>query len=62
GRIRPIGMTVAYPSDQVRSEVAFIAYHLHWSLAEILELPHRERVEWVGQVSTINRRVLNSER
>jgi hypothetical protein len=55
-------MTVAYPIDQVRSEVAFIAYHLHWSLAEILELPHRERVEWVGQVSTINRRVLNSER
>lgn len=55
-------MTVAYPIDQVRSEVAFIAYHLHWSLEEILELSHRERVEWVGQVSQINRRVLNSEK
>ena len=55
-------MTIAYPLDQLRSEVAFIAYHLHWSLGEILELPHRERVEWVGQVSAINRRVLKSER
>ena len=55
-------MTVAYPLDQVRSEVAFIAYHLHWSLEEILSLPHGERVEWVGQVSSINRRILESER
>ncbi|MED5373162.1 MAG: DUF6760 family protein [Myxococcota bacterium] len=55
-------MTVAYPIDQVRSEVAFIAYHLHWSLAEILDLSHQERVAWVGQVSQINRRVLNSEK
>jgi len=55
-------VTVAYPLDQVRSEVAFIAYHLHWSLEEILSLPHRERVEWVGQVSAINRRVLDAEK
>jgi hypothetical protein len=55
-------VTVAYPLDQVRSEVAFIAYHLHWGLEEILSLPHRERVEWVGQVSIINRRILDSEK
>lgn len=54
-------MTVAYPVDQLRSEVAFIAYHMHWSLEEILDLPHRERVQWVGQVSAINRRVLASQ-
>lgn len=51
---------MTYPLPQLRSEVAFLAYHLHWSLAEILELPHRERVEWVGQVSAINKRVLES--
>jgi len=55
-------VTVAYPLDQVRSEVAFIAYHLHWSLEEILSLPHQERVAWVGQVSAINRKILDSER
>lgn len=54
-------MTVAYPVDQLRSEVAFIAYHMHWSLAEILDLPHRERVQWVSQVSAINKRVLANQ-
>lgn len=53
---------MVYPLDQLRSEVAFIAYHVHWSLAEILDLPHRERVEWVKQISAINERILSSER
>lgn len=52
---------MAYPLDQLRAEVAFIAYHLHWSLLDILELSHRERVEWVGQVSRINQRILSSK-
>ena len=54
-------MTVAYPLQQLRAEVAFIAYHLHWSLAEICALPHRDRIEWVNQVSAINKRILESE-
>lgn len=53
-------MTVAYPLDKLRAEVTFIAYHLHWSLAEILDLPHRDRVAWVGQVSAINKKILES--
>jgi hypothetical protein len=55
-------VTVAYPLQRVRAEVAFIAYHMHWALGEILDLSHRERVAWVGQVSAINRRILESER
>jgi len=54
-------VTVAYPSDQVREEVAFIAYHFHWGLDEILDLPHRERISWVGQISKINERIMKSE-
>jgi hypothetical protein len=42
--------------------VAFIAYHFHWSKGEILEMPHAERVEWVGQISTINRRIMESHK
>ncbi|MCB9693794.1 MAG: hypothetical protein H6736_18435 [Alphaproteobacteria bacterium] len=45
----------------VRSEVAFIAYHFHWSLGELLDLPHRERVAWVGQVSAMNKKVMNKK-
>ena len=51
---------MAYPIDRVRDETAFVAYHMHWSLDEILNLPHRERVEWVGQVSKINKKILSS--
>ena len=54
------GVTVAYPLPRVREEVAFLAYHMHWSLHEILELPHKERVEWVGQVSKINKKILEA--
>ena len=53
---------MAYPRDKIRAEAAFIAYHLHWSLAEIFELTHRERVAWVGQVSSINKRILESDK
>jgi hypothetical protein len=34
--------------------MAFLAYHLHWPLVELLDLPHRERRAWVRQVSSIN--------
>jgi hypothetical protein len=54
-------VTLAYPFDKLREEIAFIAYHLHWSMGELLSLPHRERVEWVGQVSKINKRIIESE-
>ncbi len=52
---------MAYPGDQVRDEVAFIAYHFHWSLQEILDLPHGERVAWVGHISKINEQILEPE-
>jgi hypothetical protein len=55
-------VTLVYPLEKLRAEVAFIAYHLHWSLAEILSFSHRERVAWVGQVSSINKRIIDSER
>lgn len=55
-------MTIAYPLAKLRDEVTFIAYHLHWSLAEILELPHRERVSWVSRISMLNQKILDAEK
>ena len=52
---------MAYPIPKIRTEAAFIAYHLHWSLADILALPHRERLAWVTQVSDINKRIMESQ-
>lgn len=54
-------MTLAYPVEMVRSEIAFVAYHFHWSLGELLDLPHRERVAWVGQVSAMNKKVMSNK-
>jgi hypothetical protein len=54
-------VTVAYPVERVREEAAYIAYHFHWPLGEIMDLPHPERIAWVGQVSRINEQILNQE-
>ncbi|HVT11711.1 MAG TPA: DUF6760 family protein [Fimbriimonadaceae bacterium] len=57
-RARVVGGGIArYPSDALYEEVAYIAYHFHWSLDEILALEHRERHKWVAQISKINRRL-----
>lgn len=35
----------------------YLAYYLHWSLGEIIDLPHRIRAQVIEQVGTINIRV-----
>jgi hypothetical protein len=34
--------------------MAFLAYHFHWSLDQILALEHSDRRTWVSQISAIN--------
>ncbi|MCL6429568.1 MAG: hypothetical protein K6V36_01750 [Anaerolineae bacterium] len=50
---------IVYPPDRLYEEVAYVAYHLHWSYEDILCMEHRERQRWVDEVAAINRR-LNS--
>ena len=52
---------MSYPSAALREEVAYIAYHFHWSLDEILNLEHRDRHRWVEEISKINRRLTSGE-
>ena len=54
------GGIVGYPLERLHEEVAYIAYHLHWPLEEVLALEHADRRLWVEQVAAINVR-LNSE-
>jgi hypothetical protein len=37
-------------------EVAYIAYHFHWPMDQIMNLEHRDRREWVAQISSLNER------
>jgi len=38
-------------------EVAFVAYHFHWSHEEIMRLEHADRRQWVARISEINQRM-----
>lgn len=40
----------------MNEEVAFIAYYLHWPMDAIMQLEHRDRRNWVSQVSNLNQR------
>jgi Family of unknown function (DUF6760) len=41
----------------IYEEAAFIAYHFHWDLAEILGLEHADRRRWVREISSINQAI-----
>jgi hypothetical protein len=60
GRLPALGGIVGYPLDRLHEEVAYISYHLHWSLDEVLALEHADRRRWAEEVAAINRR-LNEE-
>ncbi len=49
-----------YPLDRLHEEVAFIAYHFHWDYEAIVNMEHRERLQWCEEVSKINKK-LNGE-
>jgi hypothetical protein len=48
------GGVVSYPLKAIHEEVAFIAYHFHWSFEEIMNMEHPERRRWVQEISAIN--------
>jgi hypothetical protein len=51
------GGIVGYPLDRLYEEVAYIAYHFHWPMDEVLALDHAERQRWVQEIAKINRRL-----
>lgn len=51
------GGVVGYPLNQLYEEVAFVAYHLHWTQTEIMTMEHGDRRRWVKEISSINRQM-----
>ena len=51
------GGIISYPLDKISGEVAYIAYHFHWGIGEILEMEHDERHMWIREISEINKRI-----
>ena len=48
---------MTYATDRLFEEVAYVAYHFHWSKEEIFSMPHRERHQWVEEISKINKKI-----
>jgi hypothetical protein len=52
---------VTYAAERLFEEAAYVAYHFHWSLDEILDLEHPTRLKFVDQIARINRRLSEQE-
>ena len=60
--IRLPGGIVSYPLEKIYREVAYIAYHFHWSRDEIMDMTHSERRVWVKEISKINQDINEQQR
>lgn len=52
---------MTYASTRLFEEIAYVAYHFHWSLEEILNMEHADRQRFVHEISSINRRLSEEE-
>ncbi|HWE57032.1 MAG TPA: DUF6760 family protein [Acidimicrobiales bacterium] len=48
---------MTYATDRLYEEVAYVAYHFHWSLDEILDMEHPLRQRFVAEIAKINQRL-----
>ena len=48
---------MTYASDRLYQEIAYVAYHFHWPLQELLDLEHQERLRYVDEIDRINSRI-----
>lgn len=44
---------MTYATDRIQEEIAYIAYHFHWSLETILDLEHRDRRGYTEQIAAL---------
>jgi len=47
---------VTYASERLFEEVAYVAYHFHWSFEELLDLEHPVRRKFVEEIDRLNQR------
>lgn len=48
---------MTYATDRLYEEVAYVAYHFHWSFSDILDLEHPVRRRFLEEIASINRRL-----
>lgn len=45
---------MTYAPDRLYGQVAYVAYHFHWSLDDILDLEHPMRQRFVAEIDRIS--------
>jgi hypothetical protein len=45
-----------YPAEALWQELAYLAYHLHWNIDDLLDLEHADRARLVTAVASLNAR------
>jgi len=48
---------VTHDPDRLFEEVAYVAYHFHWSHEELIDLEHLRRKAFVKEIAKINQRL-----
>ena len=48
---------MTYDEERLFEELAYVAYHFHWPLDEIVDLEHPLRQRFVDEIGRINRRI-----
>ncbi|MFG2588269.1 hypothetical protein OG379_21795 [Streptomyces sp. NBC_01166] len=43
---------MTYATDRLHEEIAYVAYHFHWSLDAILDLEHHDRRLYADQIAS----------
>jgi hypothetical protein len=47
---------VTYATETLHEEVAYVAFHFHWGLDEILDLEHADRRRYASEIAKITAR------
>ena len=42
--------------------MSFLAYYLHWSMDELMNMDHRERRRWCREISAINEKLNGTDK
>lgn len=45
-----------YPEEALWTEIAYLAYHLHWDMDRLLDLEHSDRARLIQLVADMNDR------
>ncbi|GHD30454.1 hypothetical protein GCM10010313_73090 [Streptomyces violarus] len=44
---------MTYATDRLHEEIAYVAYHFHWSMNDILDLEHRDRRRYTAEIASL---------